>query len=208
MKENEKCRPDWIHLPRGTKARSLWESLHDAELLSCESDLLNRTVRLRFRVFYLVKDYPDIVFAFDLQEVTSVRADISVRWPGGCVRPNGASPEEWSRLIDEYQSKWRNESLSWDALESSLPTNPLEVHYSELATGADGRTLRMEGFLKGDKYDDIFCKVFAAFNGLAVSRSDGVDIDFKEFCRLGEVYWDAFAKRRRESDRQRRKSKK
>lgn len=44
----EEPRTDWIHLPDGQETRILWECLHDAELRASVSDLLDRTVELRF----------------------------------------------------------------------------------------------------------------------------------------------------------------
>lgn len=204
----DKDRPDWIHLPRGVKPRSLWHSLHDAEMVSCDSDQVSRTVSMKFKVFYLIKDKPDLIYGMRLSDVTSVRAVISVSWPGGFHPPEGISSDERSRLLDEYWAKWRDESLSWDAFESSVQRGYLEIHHAELASRQDVCTLRVEGFLKDDKDEGPYCVAFISYRGLEMSRSDGVDIDFEEFCRLGDAYWDAFAKGRRESDPQRGKLKK
>lgn len=46
---------DWNHLPHGQDTWILWHSLHDAELRGCVSNLLDRTVELRFNVAHLVE---------------------------------------------------------------------------------------------------------------------------------------------------------
>jgi hypothetical protein len=205
---NDKKYPDWIHLPRGVKDRSLWTSLHDAVMVSCESDRMNRTLSMKFRVFYLIKDKPDLIYSMKLDEVRSVRAVIWVAWPGEFNASEGITNDERSRLQNEYWAKFRDESISWDTFESSIGAGYMEVHHASLACREKIRTLRVEGFLCTDDDRGPFCVAFASFTGLEMSRSDGVEIDFEEFCRLGEAYWDAFGKRRSESDCQKRKSKK
>jgi len=44
---------DWINLPQGTNAISLWDCLHDADIVSISSNLLERTVSLVCQIEHL-----------------------------------------------------------------------------------------------------------------------------------------------------------
>lgn len=196
MSNQETKHPDWLSLPTGVVVRPLWEALHDGELCSCESDLLNRTLLMHFEVGHLTETNPALKFEFQLNEVTSVRANTSVRWPGEFVRPNGISREEESRLIAEYQSKWREESLSWELFESALVTDPLQIYNAKLAVGPTSQTLKMQGWLDGDRFDDLFCEIFVRFNQLSILTSENKAMTLDEFDQLGQNYWASFRARR------------
>ena len=56
MPSDEQQIVDWVNFPDGTPMLSLWDTLHDGDLLSIASDLLVRTVTLRFDVGY-VRDF-------------------------------------------------------------------------------------------------------------------------------------------------------
>ena len=59
MASDEKPIVDWVNFPEGIPTFSLWDALHDGDLLSIESNLLARTVTLRFDVELC--DYVSIV---------------------------------------------------------------------------------------------------------------------------------------------------
>ena len=93
---------DWVNLPEDIPTLSLWETLHDGDLLAIESDLLARTVTLRFDVGY-VRDFhhlpADTRFVVLVKGVQSARSFRSVPWPGGCPIPQGTPNTQQSALI-------------------------------------------------------------------------------------------------------------
>lgn len=141
---------DWIHLPTNTTDVSLWDSLHDGELITIRSDLLARTVILAFQVrhinaFHRLPD--DCRFSMEFLRVSSVRATRWTRWPGEFQLPKGPSRVEESRLIDEYHAKWREESESWSSVEERLSSgniSELGISNADLAVGPGAVALRLE----------------------------------------------------------------
>src|SRR5262249_50862472 len=134
---------DWVHLPSSSATRSLWTCLHDARLESVRSERLERSVTLSFDVWY-IRDHhqlpEDLRFRFCLAGVRSVRAVTFVHWPGAGPGRDvllGKSYEEQTRLVDEYQSKGREESVSWTEFEEAVtPDAFLDLRHAELVTGA------------------------------------------------------------------------
>lgn len=185
---SDETKVDWVHLPADRISESLWECLHDGELLSCQSNLIERNVTLEFTDHYLVEPNDDVRFIFKVDQVTSVRAEIWFRWPGGVSIPEGATREEECRLVDEYWGKWREESINWQVFESALSVDPLQIYEAELARAEDKLTLKLGGFLDGEPFDHHYCSVFVRGGSLAVSRSDGRPFSLEEFLRLGHTY--------------------
>ena len=78
-------------------------------------------------------------FFLHLNNVRSVRANVNFRWPGEFVVSKGASRDEESRLITEYQAKWREESIGWLSLKGRSP--PTHYKYqTRTSPGATGRS--------------------------------------------------------------------
>lgn len=188
-------RPDWVHLPSDLEPRYLWDSLHDAVLQSSRSNLLHRTVLLKFRIWHLVEEGSDATFDICLNNVTSVRATIQVRWPGEFSLPPGASREVEHSLIVEYQAKWREQSLGWGEFEAAFPANRFGIGNALLVMGSESGTLQLQGMLDGDTFDDLYCEVCIAFNGLAIKTSDDRELSLDEFDQLGIDYWEAWQAR-------------
>jgi hypothetical protein len=114
---------DWVHLPIDTKVEPLWECLHDADLILINSDLLKRSLILNFHIPYINsfhKFSDDMLFQFLFECVTSVRVVHFSIWPGKFVLPSNISREQESKLINEYQSKWREESIDWNDFEKEI----------------------------------------------------------------------------------------
>jgi hypothetical protein len=185
---------DWVNLPEGITTLSLWETLHDGVLLTVESDLLARTVTLRFEVDYVRKFHhlPEQTrFVITVSGVQSVRALRSVPWPGGCSIPQGLSRSEEERLMDEYQGKWRQESQSWTDFER-LTDKGLEVSNSTLGRGSDAVALYL-GLLDVDNSDS---SPDAYIRGEGITFYVGErQVTPEEFVALGEAYWVAWEKR-------------
>lgn len=195
MSDRKQKRPDWVHLPPDVEVRSLSASLHDSELVSCESDLLHRTVKLTFASAHLVPSKPHVKFEFLLSEVTSARAIVNVRWPGEYVRPSGISREDEEPLLQAYWSKWREQSLGWADFELALQTHSLDVGDASLATGLTTKSVQIGGMLDGEAFDDLYCELWIAFKDLSIRSSENVEFSLDRFDQLGVAYWDDFEKR-------------
>jgi hypothetical protein len=184
---------DWINLPEGATELSLWSTLHDGDLAAIESDLLARALTLRFDVGY-VRDFhkfsEETRFVVAVGGVQSVRSFSGVPWPGGCSIPPGTPYEQQQAIVAEYQSKWREESLSWADFER-LTTNGLEVSSATLARRSDGVALQLGLLVGGDSYVEAYVRG-AEITFLVGERQ----ITPEEFVEMGEAYWEAFANRR------------
>ena len=191
--EETKPQLDWIHLPEGVGPVSLWESLHDGELRAMSSNLLDRTLRMEFDVGYLIDFHglaEELTFIMFLQGVRSVRVVRWAAWPGGCSIPPGATALEQEKLVADYHAKWREESESWNTFVASIAGGDFEV--SDATLVADDRELALK---LGLMQDSSYFQVFVRAEKLAVSLSDGQPLSLAEFHRLGNEYWEAFAKR-------------
>jgi len=189
---------DWLNLPEGAQTISLWDPLHDADLQNITSDLLDRTMRLEFDNSYIRKFYhlpDDLKFVLLLEGVQSARIDRWAIWPGKFYIPDNTSHEEQKKLVAEYQSKWRNESMSWSFFEAELSAKKIEAEVSHaiLAKWNDRKcALKIELHINDDTYHEIGLRS----EDLKVLRTDGVSFSLEQFIRLGESYWQAFADRR------------
>src|SRR6266849_4313338 len=130
MPEEQSGIVDWMNLPHGVQEVSLWAGLHDAQIVSIQSNLLERTVTVHLESDHLLEFHKlpvDMQFLLRLDGVQSARVLHYAVWPGEFSVPAGVSREEESRLIAGYQSKWREESLSWSELESAVTTECQQV---------------------------------------------------------------------------------
>lgn len=190
MTEDDVPKIDWIHLPHGVEPISLWECMHDGEVLSCVSNDAERTVTFELSVPHLFyKDEKDLNILLKIEEVTSVRAAGSFRRIGQFEEPKDASNEERNRLIKEYWAKWREETLTWSDFESALDTDPLQIMDASLVSHKNDNTLKVAGFLDGVKFDDIHFEIFVRGRSIGLSRSDDGNITLESFMDLGRNYW-------------------
>src|SRR5260370_25190572 len=116
---------DWMNLPPGGAEVALWAALHDAQIVSIQSNLLERTLTLHLESDHLLEFHKlplDMRFLLRLDGVQSARVVHYALWPGEFSIPSGATGEEQSRLVAEYQSQWRDESLILSELESAVTT--------------------------------------------------------------------------------------
>ena len=190
---------DWINLSGDSSVVHLWDCLHDGELLSCRSELVERRVTLEFRVSHLVDEIgDDLRFFLHLHDVESVRANVYFRWPGEFSIPEGTTRDEECRLIEEYQAKWREESIGWLSFEGSLSTDPLQISEAELARGGGGVALKLGGHLDGERFHDLYCSVFVRGSRVSASRSDEKPFSLEQFVEMGRQYWEEFSRRSKE----------
>ena len=190
MNEKTNQKIDWIYLPQDVDEISLWGCLHDGELISCRSNLQDRVVHLEFSVKHLVEDSVDKTkFLLNIENATSVRANGLFRRCGEFQEPEKASNEERAQLIKAYQEKWREESLSWPEFESILSTDPLQIMDASMVSKNGEVTLRLGGFLNGEKFDDLYFNVFLSGKEISAVRSDGEEFSLHAFIELGKNYW-------------------
>lgn len=189
---------DWAHLPQGTQTEYLDASLHDAHIVSIRSDLLKRTVSMHCDVEHLRRFHrlPEgFQLILDLEGVQSARVFRYSIWPGEFSVPSGVSREEESRLVLEYQAKWREESLSWTEFEKAITREceqVLDIADAALATSKDSVALRLRGHLNYTVYHQVFLRA----EKLTIAGNNGRVFGLEEFQRLGEAFWEDFARRK------------
>jgi hypothetical protein len=191
---------DWLNLPGGAAPISLWNSLHDACVVSIRSSLLDRTVSLfceieHLRVFH---KFPEgWRFIINLNGVQSARIARYAIWPGEFSVPAGTSREDESRMIAEYQAKWREESLTWRDFEAKVTSEDeqvFDISDASLATSAEGTVaLQICGHLNHATYHVVFLRA----QRVTISGNDGQTFELDQFLSFGEAYWEAFSKRRK-----------
>jgi len=201
MAEEEKRIVDWVNLPARVSAAPLWEGLHEAQIISIESNLLERTVTLHVEIenLRIFHQWPlDMRFVFRLDGVQSARVVKYSVWPGPFAVPPGVSKAEQERLVAEYQAKWREESLSWSDLEKAVTAEHqqvIDIADAALAAEKDGAVaLRIGGLLNYTAYHEIFLRA----QKLTISRTDAGEVTIEELLKLGEAYWDALEQHEKE----------
>jgi hypothetical protein len=189
---------DWINLPSKATAVSLWDSLHDAQIVSIRSDLIARSMAMSCDIEHLRSFHEfgeGFQFVFRLGGVQSARVLRYPIWPGDFSVPAGLSREEENHIIKEYQAKWREESASWVEFESRVTRENeqvLDVSDAAIAISQSGVVaLKLGGHLNYATYHELYvrCESLRIFGG------DGRQFELKEFVGLGETYWQAFSRR-------------
>jgi hypothetical protein len=133
-------------------------------------------------------------FILGLEGVQSARVFRYPIWPGEFSVPPGVSREEESRLVLEYQAKWREESFSWTDFEKAITRDceqVLDIADATLATSKNAVALRLRGHLNYTVYHEVFLRA----EKLTILGSNGKIFGFKEFQELGKAYWEAFSRR-------------
>jgi hypothetical protein len=199
MAEEQSPILDWMNLPPGTQETSLWDGLHDAQIVSIQSNLLDRTITLHLESDHLLEFHSlplDMQFLLLLEGVQSTRVVHVAGWPGEFSIPAGVSPEEQSRLIADYHSKCREESLSWTDLENALTTEckqVMDIADATLATSSNNSVaLRISGLLNYTEVRELFLRA----ERLTLTRGDGQDLGIAGLLKMGEAYWAAFEQRK------------
>jgi hypothetical protein len=188
---------DWANLPQGAVTEYLDAWLHDACAVSIRSDLLKRTISLHCDIEHLraFHSWPEgFQFVLWLQGVQSARVFRYSIWPGEFSVPPGLSHEEESRLVLQYQAKWREESLSWTEFEKAITREceqVLDIGDAALATSKDLIALRLRGHLNYTVYHEVFLRA----EKLVISGSDGRILGLKELNELGEAFWESLSRR-------------
>lgn len=172
--------------------------MHDARLVSLSSNLVERTVSLSCQIEHLRSFHQlaeGVRFVLMLEGVQSVRVVRSAIWPGGCSVPDEVSREEESRIIAEYQAKWREESASWNEFEAAANRENGDVFCildATLATSRDGiLAIRLDGQLGSGPRNNYaaYHEFFVRAARLEISTTDGKRFELEDFLRLGGTYW-------------------
>lgn len=195
---------DWMNLPDGAQEVSLWAGLHDAQIVSIQSNLLERSLTLHLESDHLLEFHNlplDMQFLLRLDGVQSARVLRYAVWPGDFSVPAGVSHEQGARLIAEYQSKWREESLSWSELEGAVTMEckqVIDIADATLATAADNSVaLRINGLLNYTEYRELFLRA----ERLTLSKGDRQELGIAGLQRMGEAYWEAFDRQKNHDGR-------
>jgi hypothetical protein len=189
---------DWLNLPKMTQAVSLWDCLHDAQIVSVRSNLLERAMSLVCEIEHL-REYHKLdegfQFILRLGGVQSARVLRYAIWPGGCSIPDGLSVEEQRKIVAEYQAKWREESASWNEFEACITKvdeQVFDISDAALATSPSGSVaLKLCGHLNYATYHEVYLRC----ETLKISGSDGRELKLEDFQLLGEKYWEAYSNR-------------
>lgn len=190
--------PDWIHLPRTVDIVSLWPALHDGELIGVRSDLMACTIALEVDVIHLrefQKLDEDLRFVITFRRVQSARAAAISVWPGPVPEVQGKPYEEQNRLVAEYQEKCREESVCWSDFESGFPANTMDIYSADIVCGDRTTTINLQGHVNGPDYDDVFTSLFIRAGEIEIRQNNGVELSLEQFIKVGEQYWEAFARR-------------
>lgn len=189
---------DWINLPSKATAVSLWDSLHDAQIVSIRSDLIERSMVMSCDIEHLRSFHglgEGFQFFLRLSGVQSARVLRYAIWPGDFSVPAGLSRGEENQMIKEYQAKWREESASWVEFESGVTRENeqvLDVSDAAIAISQSGVVaLKVSGHFNYATYHELYvrCESLNIFGG------DGKQFELEEFLGLGETYWEAFSRR-------------
>jgi len=115
-----------------------------------------------------------------------------VMWPGEFALPSHSTYEEQTQLVREYQSKWRDQSVDWDALEQLLQRgeSDITIFDAELAIEEHEFAVKLVGYLD----DDICHVLFLHAESMEITDSRGRLYDLQQFLRLGQEYWEDFGK--------------
>lgn len=187
---------DWVHLPSGHVAQSLWAPLHDGELLAVRSDSFHRSVVLEIdvphiRAFHGLADDTRFVLAF--HHVESARVSAFVAWLGSVPEYADVSREEQTRLINEHQAKGREESFRWSDFVAAFPTNVLDIYSAEVTREENTAAIQIVGLLTGDEFDDRYVTLFLRAKNMLIRQSnDDVALSLEQFIQLGASYWIAW----------------
>jgi len=196
--DGERGITDWVNLPQGTDTIGLWDCLHDAQVVSIRSNLLDRAMTLSCEIEHLrsFNGLPEgLQFVLSLDGVQSARVVRYAIWPGEFTIPPSVSREEEARLVADYQAKWREESVTWSEFEAAVTRENeqvLDISNATVALSPEKEiALRLCGHLNYATYHEVFIRA----THLRVSGTDGKALTLEEFQTLGQRYWNAFAAR-------------
>jgi hypothetical protein len=193
---------DWLNLPQSADTVSLWHCLHDAHIVAIRSDRLQRSMELVCEIEHvrLFHHFPDEwQFVLRLGGVHSARVLRHAIWPGEFYVPSGLTRAEESKMIAEYQAKWREETLTWIDFEGAVSRDNkqiFDISDATLATSPEGTFALQVGGQHGISPTDYSTYRIVSLRAerLEISGSDGSRFGIDQFRSLGEDYWEEFGR--------------
>ena len=187
--------PDWIHLPAGVEAISLWTSLYDGRLSRVATNALARTATLEFDVYYLWKFHGlprETRFQLEFEEVSSLRTTRLMRPSVGFLEIVGEEPRHRAQRLHDHHNTWRKESIAWNAWEREVGSGEgYEVSQAELASDSNVASVHIGGFNEAAVFTDIYLTA----GRLKFYLNGKTPLTIDEFLEVGGKYWKAFGKR-------------
>jgi hypothetical protein len=191
-----RSKTDWINLPAGVEANSLWCTLHDGDIRAIRSDRLARTMTLEIEIPHLCHHHglAEEAFTIELEGVVSARATKWVIWPGPVPDTGGISRAEEARLIEEYQSKWREESVGWSDFEAMFAEGSFDISTADAFRDDKSVGLRVGGMMCGDQVEERAVEFTLKASRFAIRHRQDFWIEFERFVELGEDYWEVWSR--------------
>jgi hypothetical protein len=190
-----------IYPPAGdADPRSFWDVLHDAHVVTVESDLLARRLSIlvdipHLRRFAHVAD--DVRWRLVVDDASALWARSWEPWPGPPPSLTSLSRDQESVAVADYQAKGRTVSLGWTDFELAANTKGIWLKNAGLREAEAGVVFSAAG---NERETDRFLEFEVTGRLFRCERTDGGAVPLAELLRLGEEYWEAFAKRQSNDD--------
>jgi hypothetical protein len=175
---------------------SMWDALHDADLVEIETDSMARRLSILLDVSHLrafAKLRDDVRWRLIVDDATVLLARTWEPWPGSVPKEKELSREQERAVVAKYQAKGRTVSLGWNDFEVATNTNGIWLKAANLREEDSGVVLSGHGH---DKKTDSFVEFEVAGKALRCERTDVGPLPLAELLSLGEAYWKEFANRR------------
>jgi hypothetical protein len=176
--------------------RSLWNALHDADLVRIETDPMVRRLSMLLDVSHLrpfanLRD--DVRWRLIVDDAGLLLARTWEAWPGSAPKQDGLSREEQMAAVAAYQAKGRTVSVGWSDFE--LATNANGIWLKDVNLREEESGVVLSGYGHGRNTDRFF-EFEVAGKALRCERTDVGPLSLGELLRLGEAYWEESANRR------------
>jgi hypothetical protein len=189
---------DWVNLPNAVAPTSLWDSVHDGELRSIKSDVLQRSLDLAIDVPHLHpnEELAKASFTFSFEGVQSVRVLRLTVWPGKFEFPSRKDREHYDQRVQEFRRLWRQETESWTAFEAAVNADPeAEIKDGDIVEQQGSVAVRLGvQMVSGEWYES-----FVRAERLTIRNGDSTILTLDDFLALGRAYWERFAARQNPS---------
>lgn len=182
---------DWAYLPQGATEHPLDIFLHDAFVEEITSFRDSAIIEFVIDIPHLKRFFPNTKFRFKFIGVKSARAEMYVPPPDGSAldMPMG---EEKGLALKEYFRKTRWESISWQQLESSLPSGCLEIHGAQYAEGPSGCAICFSVDLRLPRFEFRDGSLTVSFDEIEITNPGRAIVSLDELERCGTEFWKQF----------------
>ena len=196
MQEANDALPDILGalMPKGSVCNTLWDCLHDGEIIACKEDRIARTVELEILVSHLPYRERELRISVLLTDVTAALLQISEPYPINDIDNTKLDRHERSAAIDAYWAKARIDSIRWQEFQQSVDDSPLDIYDADLVTAPGKTGLRITGGLSGDPLHERYCELNLIGTELKITRNTGAILTVDALREMGREYWDAFSR--------------